>query len=134
MEMIKKRELGMTILLTIVTCGLYGWYFIYKYAEDVNIMCNGDGKHTQGLLVYILLGVITCGIYTLFWYYWVGNRIQENGTRYGTEISDNGTTMLVFLILGSIVGIGWILIYIPMINSINKLADAYNSRNSLVEL
>ena len=38
------RSLVTYILLSLVTCGIYGYYFIYKLAEEVNIACEGDGE------------------------------------------------------------------------------------------
>lgn len=35
------RSLVTYILLSLVTCGIYGYYFIYKLAEEVNIAYNG---------------------------------------------------------------------------------------------
>ena len=35
------------ILLNLITCGIYGYYFIYQMAHDVNIACDGDGEQTS---------------------------------------------------------------------------------------
>lgn len=59
------RSLVTYILLSLVTCGIYGYYFIYKLAEEVNIACEGDGEQTSGLVAFILLSFITCGIYLI---------------------------------------------------------------------
>ena len=123
----ENRSLLTYILLTIVTCGIYGFYFIYMLAADVNTMCEGDGAHTGGLLQFILLSYVTCGIYTFFWYYKLGNRLQENAGRYGLNFSENGTTILMWLILGSILcGIGTFIAVYILINNTNHLARAYN--------
>ena len=58
------RGLLSYILLSIITCGIYSYYFIYKIAKDVNVACDGDGQNTSGLAAFILLSMITCGIYT----------------------------------------------------------------------
>lgn len=52
------RSLVTYILLSLVTCGIYGYYFIYKLAEEVNIACEGDGEQTSGLVAFILLSFI----------------------------------------------------------------------------
>jgi hypothetical protein len=57
--MIKKRSLVGVILLSIITLGIYGLYWIHKLAKDVNAICAGDGKKTGGLLKCLLLGLIT---------------------------------------------------------------------------
>ena len=68
----ERRSLGMYILLTLVTCGIYSFYFYYKFAQDMNTVCDGDGEHTAGLGYYILFSFLTCGIYAFYWYYKVG--------------------------------------------------------------
>ena len=78
------RGLASYIILSIITCGIYSYYFIYKMAHDVNIACDGDGENTSGLVAFVLLSLITCGIYAWFWYYNLGNRLAANGPRYWT--------------------------------------------------
>ena len=70
------RGLGVYILLSICTCGIYGLYFIYSMAQDSNTLCEGDGKKTPGLLSFILLTIVTCGIYAIYWEYSLGNRLS----------------------------------------------------------
>ena len=92
------RGLASYIILSIITCGIYGYYFIYKMAHDVNIACDGDGENTSGLVAFILLSMITCGIYAWYWYYKLGNRLANNAGRYGLGIQENGTTVLMWCI------------------------------------
>lgn len=47
------RSLVTYILLSLVTCGIYGYYFIYKLAEEVNIACEGDGEQTSMDLLHL---------------------------------------------------------------------------------
>ena len=42
----ENRGLLKAIVLSFLTFGLYAIYFWYEYAKDVNLMCDGDGKHT----------------------------------------------------------------------------------------
>lgn len=122
------RSLGMYILLTIVTCGIYGYYFIYKMAKDVNTACEGDGKSTSGLAAFILLSIVTCGIYAWVWYYNLGNRLQSNAPRYGLHFTENGTSVLMWLIFGSLLcGIGQFIAMNILIKNSNALCAAYNN-------
>lgn len=124
------RSLLMYILLSIVTCGIYSWYFLYSIARDVNEVCEGDGKKTPGLLKFILLSMITCGIYSWVWYYNLGNRLQENAPRYGLQFSENGTSVLIWLIFGSFLcGIGAFIAMNILIKNTNAICAAYNQRN-----
>ncbi len=59
------RSILVYIILSFVTCGIYGFYFVYAIARDMNTMCVGDGESTPGLAAYIALSIVTCGIYNL---------------------------------------------------------------------
>lgn len=127
------RGLASYIILSIITCGIYGYYFIYKMAHDVNIACDGDGENTSGLVAFILLSMITCGIYAWYWYYKLGNRLANNAGRYGLGIQENGTTVLMWCIFGTLIcGIGpFIAMYILIKNS-NMICNAYNRTHGLM--
>lgn len=121
------RSLVTYILLTLVTCGIYGYYFIYKMAQDVNIACEGDGENTAGLVAFILLSIVTCGIYAWIWYYKLGNRLNANAPRYGMSFQENGTTVLMWLIFGSFLcGIGAFIAMHILIKNTNSICIAYN--------
>jgi hypothetical protein len=128
--MIKKRSLVVVILLSIITCGIYGMYFIYKLAKDMNTICEGDGKKTRGLLFVLIIGAITAGIYSLFWLYALGDRMQENGSRYGLTIKESGTTILLWDLLGAFIVVGPFIALHIIIKNINALGEAYNSKNA----
>lgn len=124
------RSLVTFILLSIVTCGIYSWYYIYKLAQDANTVCAGDGKDTAGLLKFILLSIVTCGIYSYIWYYSLGNRLSENAPRYGLNFTENGTTILVWMLFGALLcGVGPFIAMHIIIKNMNALAAAYNAKN-----
>lgn len=127
MRVKEDRTLVEYILLSILTCGIYGYYFLYTMAQDANVVCAGDGKSTPGLLQFILLSMVTCGIYGWYWYYSLGNRLAENAPRYGMNFSENGTTVLLWLILGAwLCGLGQFVAMHILIINMNRLAHAYN--------
>ncbi|WP_455950661.1 DUF4234 domain-containing protein [Eubacterium sp.] len=126
------RGLLSYILLSIITCGIYSYYFIYKIAKDVNVACDGDGQNTSGLAAFILLSMITCGIYTWFWYYNLGNRLAANAPRYGMTFQENGTTILLWQIFGSFLcGIGPFVAMHILIKNTNQICNAYNRKHGL---
>lgn len=125
--MIKQdRSLGMYILLTILTCGIYPLYFWYKAAEDVNIICNGDGEETTSGAELVILFLL-CGFYTYYWLYKLGDRLQRNSKRYGMEFQESGTTVLLWLILGMFIVVGPFVAWYILIKNLNLLARAYNN-------
>jgi hypothetical protein len=126
------RSLVTYILLSIITCGIYSYYFLYTMARDANTICEGDGDKTGGLLAFILLSMITCGIYGIYWEYKLGNRLAENAPRYGLMFQENGTSVLVWYIFGVLVcGIGPFVAMSILIKNMNRLAMAYNQRYGL---
>lgn len=127
------RGLASYIILSIITCGIYGYYFIYKMAHDVNVACDGDGENTSGLVAFILLSMITCGIYAWYWYYKLGNRLANNAGRYGLGIQENGTTVLMWCIFGTLIcGIGPFIAMHILIKNSNMICNAYNRTHGLM--
>ena len=118
------RSLVLYILLGFLTCGIYQLYVFYTIMRDVNVACDGDGRHTPGLLEFILFGILTCGIYDLYWFYSVGNRLADNAPRYGLRFQENGTTLLLWMLIGSYVGVYFLL------NNVNAICNAYNQQRS----
>lgn len=115
------------VLLSIITCGIYGIVFWYNYTDDLNTVCNGDGKQTRNYLITILLSIITCGIYYWIWVYGVGSRLSENAPRYGTRFTEDGTTVLLWMIIGSLIcGIGMLYAEYILVKNMNILAEQYN--------
>lgn len=124
------RSLLLLIILSAVTCGIYPIIFWYKLVEDVNIACEGDGEETTNFIVAIVLSMITCGIYSFIWYYKLGDRLHTNGMRYGVDVKESGSSILLWLLLGSFLcGFGPIIAMYIIINNTNKICWAYNSYN-----
>lgn len=125
------RGLISYILLSLITCGIYGFFFIYGLAKDINVACSEDGDRTPGLATYIILSLITCGIYSLYWEYKLGNRIANNAPRYGIQMSENGTSILLWRVfgillcfLGTYVGLN------ILIKNANTICAAYNQKHN----
>lgn len=126
------RGLFKYIIFSILTLGIYGAYFLYKMAKDVNVACSGDGQKTSGLIPFIIFSVITCGIYSLVWEYKLANRLAENSSRYGLNFQENGTTILLWYLLGSMLcGIGPYIAMNILIKNTNRICAAFNSQNGL---
>ena len=126
--MIKQDRNFLTIiLLTIVTCGIYWYYYIYEVARDTNQLCQGDGEETAGLAMFLLLGIVTCGIYTYYWYYKLGDRLHNNAPRYNLNFSETGSTILLYLLINLISGgIGTLLATYFINRNLNEMSAAYN--------
>lgn len=111
---VSQRSIGLCIVLSIITCGIYGLYWLYCLNEDAKVL-SGDVNATSGGVV-ILLGIVTCGIYTLYWMFKQGERIDNAKTSRGLPSSNSG---ILYLIL-SLVGLA-IISYALMQNEINNM-------------
>ncbi len=126
------RSLAAYILLTFLTCGFYSLYFIHALAQDVNVVCAGDGKNTPGLLKLLLLSLITCGFYSFYWYYALGNRLADNAPRYGMNFQENGTTVLLWDLVGLMAcGLGPLVAMHIIIKNTNSLCGASNYQQDI---
>ncbi|MEI6131413.1 MAG: DUF4234 domain-containing protein [Bacillota bacterium] len=125
--MIQRREIVMLIVLSIITCGIYTYYFMYTATRDLNQMAGNDGKGTEPSTV-ILLSIVTCGIYAYYWYYTQGNRMQNLANGRGFKVDENGTTYLMWGIFGALLcGIGYYVMIHLFVKNLNVLADDYNA-------
>ena len=88
-----QKNIVVCILLTLVTCGLYGIYWLYTLNEAA-LKANSQEWSTSSGIV-ILLMIVTCGIYTLYWNYKMGNVFETiNGGR------NNSLLFLILTIFG----------------------------------
>jgi hypothetical protein len=88
---IKRRNVALCILFSIITCGIYQFYWIAKMNDESKELV-GRPEETSGGMV-VLFSIITCGIYELYWLYRMGERVDEMKNR------PNGNSGLLFLIL-----------------------------------
>lgn len=125
--MIEQRDFVKYIILNIITCGIYGIIFWISFTDDINRACQGDGDETPNYLLVFVLTIVTCGLYMFYWIYKLGNRIQNNGPRYGLNIQESGTTLLLWYVIGSLVcGIGSYVALYFIIKNANSIFDEYN--------
>ena len=79
---------------------------------------DGDVDETPGIGDLILFSLLTCGIYAFYWFYKIGNRQAANAKRYKVTINENGTSVLVWMLLGGLIaGIGYIIAYYILIKT-----------------
>ena len=113
--MIERRNIAVCIVLTLVTCGTYGIYWIVCLTNDVNTV-SGDVNGTSGGMV-VLLTIVTCGIYGIYWAYKQGEKLDFTKNNRGIPSSNSGVLYLILQIFGF-----GIIAYALMQNELNKLA------------
>ena len=127
------RQFWKLIVFGLLTCGIYTVIYCYRLVNDINAVCRpvepDDDDNSPNYIVVALLTGITCGIYGLFWFHKQGDRIKRAGKEYGVDINETGTTLLLWLLLGSLVaGIGAFMVWYILTANVNRLAKAYNYR------
>ena len=111
----KVRNIGVCILLSLVTCGIYGIVWLVQMVDELNAAAN-DPNATSGITVF-LLSLITCGIYQLYWFYKAGQQVNQAKTARGMAVDSN--ISILYLVLG-IFGLS-IVTYALLQNELNQL-------------
>ncbi len=91
------RSPGLTLLLILLTCGIYYLYFIYVTSQETQDFLE-EPDTSPGLEV--LLCLLTCGLYNIYWDYKMGKRIAEMCVRVGLPPTDNAVLYLVLDLIG----------------------------------
>ena len=118
--------------LTIITCGIYGIYKMYKWTEDVNKLCKGVGNPSLNYILVFILSMLTFGIFGWIWYYQQSERLVETGHLNGVEVKDSGVQNLLLLIL--LGGIGSLIVTYIMFDNVNRLGSVYNGDKTREEV
>ena len=103
MEDPRRREVAMAVILTIITCGIYGLYWLAEMHDDLERE-SGQYSGTSGTMV-VVLSIITCGIYELYWLYKAGEKCSaikyaDRADPNAPYQSDEGVLYLVLGIFG----------------------------------
>lgn len=120
---IKRENLPVIILLSILTCGIYWLVFIYRTTKNVNQMAGADGKTMNPALT--ILFSIFCGIYAIYWYFVIQKRLQVVSANNNIRFNTKGP--LFFLLAGA----GYVLNAKNVFSFFTNLADYAVSGGSL---
>ena len=113
-SVMQKRSIPVCIILSILTCNLYGIYWFICLTDEANAL-SGDHKTSGGMA--FLLTLITCNIYGIYWAYKMGEKLDMVKRARGIPSSDSGVLYLILALIFPLAG--WAL----MQNEINKLID-----------
>lgn len=106
------RNVAAYVILTIVTCGLFGIYWMIVLTDD-SLEAAGESGTSGGTA--FLLTLVTCGIYGIYWAYQLGQRIDRMNSRCGRYTDNSG---LLYLLL-ELFGLG-IVVYAVAQNELNR--------------
>ena len=92
------RSIGVCVLLSIVTFGIYMLYWLYKINEE-SAQLSGEPEIASGGMV-ILLSIVTCSIYLIYWSYKVGERFDRMRQARGEQPGNLSVIYLLLSIFG----------------------------------
>lgn len=109
--MIKNRDIGLCIVFSIITCGIYSIYWLICLNDDMNTIAKDDFQTSSGIV--LLLTLVTCGIYGWYWSYRMGQKMDM--------LKPAGNHAILFIVL-QILGLN-IINYCIMQGEINTRAS-----------
>ena len=117
-----------TILLSIITFGIYPLVVMSAVSNDINITASRyDGKKTMHFcLLAFIVAPITFGIAGIVWYHKISNRIGGELRRRNIAYNFSATDYWLWNVLGSIIIVGPFIYLHKMFKSINLINANYN--------
>lgn len=94
-----RRGPALVLILILLTCGIYYFFFIYKVSQETQDFL-GESDVSPG--TEVLLSLVTCGLWNVYWDYKMGKRMAQMCVRVGLPLTDNA---LLYLSL-DLVGVG----------------------------
>lgn len=92
-----RMNIGIAVLLTFITCGVYGFVWQYKQMKTLNFWLNRR-EYTFGM--WFLLSVITCGIYGIYNEYKMARSIAEIQVQNNLIVNNVATICLILTLIG----------------------------------
>ena len=113
----KERNIAVAIILSIITCGIYGIYWFIMINNETKD-ASKDASMPSGGLAFLLI-LITCGIYGYYWAYQMGKHLEKAQSNSGLNATDNSILYLILQLFGLGI-INWAI----MQNDLNEIARA----------
>ena len=117
-----------TILLSIITFGIYGIVVMSSVSNDINVVASRyDGKKTMHYcLLVFLVGPLTLGIGYIVWNHKLCNRIGAELQRRGIAYSFGARDYWPWNVLGAMILVGPFVFLHKLFNAVNLMNADYN--------
>ena len=124
------RGMVKTILLSILTFGIYGLIVYSGISSDINVIASRyDGKKTMHYcLLFFIVAPLTLGIAALVWCHRLSARIGNELRRRGIAYSFGAGSFWGWNILGSAIVVGPFIYLHKLCQAMNLLSADYNAR------
>ncbi len=117
-----------TLLLSIITFGIYPLVVMSAVSSDINIVASRyDGKKTMHYcLLFFIVAPITFGIGAIVWSHRISDRIGNELRRRGIAYSFSAADYWLWNVLGSFIFVGPFVYLHKMFMATNLLNAHYN--------
>ena len=95
--MVERKNIAMMVILTLITCGIYGIYWFITMTNDVAKINENPSLSGVKSLIF---GIFTCGIYYIYWNYIMGKNLYEAGLKSGKRVDDNSIIYVILPFFG----------------------------------
>ena len=95
----ENRSVAVCVILSIVTCGIYSIFWMYKIAQGFYYTQTQERVNTTPGVTVVLF-FLTCGIYGYYCYYKWGRASAEIAGYYGRGGSEKAILYLLLAIFG----------------------------------
>ena len=102
----KKRNVALCVILSIVTIGIYGLFWMAQINNCVNELADPPKKTGGG--VAVLLPLLTLGIYGVYWAYKMGGMLDAALAKRSMPTQNRNVIYLILQVIG-LGFVGWIL-------------------------
>ncbi|MBE6735156.1 MAG: DUF4234 domain-containing protein [Ruminococcaceae bacterium] len=119
-----------TILLSLITFGIYGLVVMSAVSNDINVVASRyDGKKTMHFcLLFFLVAPFTLGIGAIVWIHRISNRIGNEIKRRGINYSFSAADFWLWGVLGSFIIVGPFVYMHKLFKAVNLMNADFNEK------
>ncbi len=119
-----------TILLSLITFGIYPLVVMSSVSNDINIVASRyDGKKTMHFcLLLFIVAPFTLGIGAIVWYHRISARIGDELVRRRIDYSFGAGSYWLWSVLGTLIIIGPLVYMHKLFKAVNLLNADYNMK------
>lgn len=108
----KTRSVLEVVIYSFITCGIYSFYWVYKFAQELKFYLD-DPECNPGLDLFLS---IICFPYFFYWFYKYNKKLNAAQERAGLPVEDNTVLNVILAIFGL-----WIVSIAIMQNTANRI-------------
>lgn len=93
------RNIGLSIVLSVITCGIYSIYWFIVLTDEINREKPEYANDMSGVLCF-LLSLITCNLFGIYWAYKIGEKLDTIKYERSIAAGQNSVLYLILELLG----------------------------------